>query len=313
MRRQNPTPAEHAIRPVSRVRLLSLKQQRILIAVIVLCTMAVTATGAFAAGRSQNRPETAAPVADRPSISAFENRIAARDTAAVELEKVNLIAQLNEQKALNEQLNGTIEVKEKKMDSLEDTILKSLLANLEQKSVSRSGATLENYIKEARNLVDLSRKLQKFKKSANAGTIDLTAYEEKIQRRLAYLPTLKPIPGALDGYGWRIHPIHRYRQFHAAVDMGAPTGTPIKAAAAGRVIEAGYQSSSGNYIKISHGNGFVTAYLHCSKLNVKEGATVSKGQVIGLVGSTGTSTTPHLHFAITLNGEPFNPASIIME
>ena len=320
MRRQNSSSAAHAIRPVPRVRLLSARHQRLLITALIILTMGITATGAFAAGRSQIQTEVVKPVADRSSITAFENRVAARDIAAVELEKVNLVTQLSQQKNLNEQLSGmneqlsgSIEVKEKTMDTLEDTILKSLLANLDQKSVSRSGATLANYIKEARNLVDLSRKLQRFKKTANASAIDLTAYEDKIRRRLANLPTLKPIPGVVDGYGWRIHPIFHYRQFHAAADMGAPKGTPIKAAAAGRVIAAGYSSSSGNYIKISHGNGFVTSYLHCSKLNVQSGATVSKGQVIGLVGSTGNSTEPHLHFAIELNGEPLNPASIIME
>lgn len=326
MRRQATTPKAHAIRPVYRIRLMPVRQQRMLLAVLVLFTMAITATGAFAAGRIQPQPEPQA-VADRSSITAFENRITARDNAAIELEKVNLVSQLNQQRAINELLSETIAdkeksiaakdqtivAKEKSMDTLEDTILKSLLANLEEKTLSRGSATLDSFIREARSLVDLSKKLKRFKNSKEAAAIDLSAYEREIAGRLSRLPTLKPISGGLDGYGWRIHPIFRYRQFHGAVDMGAPTGTPIKAAAAGRIIEAGYSSSAGNFVKISHGNGFVTAYLHCSKLNVQTGMNVSKGQVVGLVGNTGNSTKPHLHFAIELDGEPLNPASIIME
>lgn len=119
------------------------------------------------------------------------------------------------------------------MDSLEDTILNSLLANLDEKTVSRSGDSLNKKIEEARNLTDLSKKLKKFKSTPEAERIDLTEYEAKINSRLAKLPTLKPIAGKLEGYGPRTHPIFGYRHFHGAVDMGAPTGTPIKAAAAG--------------------------------------------------------------------------------
>ena len=94
--------------------------------------------------------------------------------------------------------------------------------------------------------------------------------------------------------------------------MGAKTGTSIKAAGGGKVIAASYDSRSGHYVKISHGNGFVSAYLHCSKLNVQVGQTVTKGQVVALVGNTGTSTAPHLHFSIEFHDEPINPARIIM-
>ncbi|MGI6297624.1 MAG: M23 family metallopeptidase [Saccharofermentanales bacterium] len=313
MRRQDTTCSDPVLRYVTTARLLIRKYQRPLIAVIILCTIALTASGAFAAGRSQSQADSTPAANDRSSLTAFENRVASRDNLALELEKINLVNQLNEQKALNEHLTGTIEVKEKAMDSLEDTILNSLLANLDEKTVSRSGDSLNKKIEEARNLTDLSKKLKKFKSTPEAERIDLTEYEAKINSRLAKLPTLKPIAGKLEGYGPRTHPIFGYRHFHGAVDMGAPTGTPIKAAAAGRIIAASRSSSAGNFVKISHSNGFVTSYLHCSKLNVNEGDTVNKGDVVGLVGNTGNSTKPHLHFSIEFNGEPLNPASIIME
>lgn len=311
MRRQRSTVSEPLIRPAGKIRTGHARRRKALLSIMIVLLLVASSTGGYVFG--SRAPKSEVPVMDRSSITAFESRLTEQENLCVEVEKLNLQAELNREKSLSEALAGTIEVKEKQMGSLEDTILKSLMANLSEKAISRSGATADNYIKEAKNLLDLSRKLSKFKKTAAASQVDLTSYEQALAKKLANLPTRKPIPGGLDGYGWRIHPIYRYRQFHGAADMGAPTGTQIKAAGGGRVIEAGYDSRSGNYIKISHGNGFTTAYLHCSKLFVKDGQTVTKGQVIAAVGSTGTSTTPHLHFAIEFKDEPLNPARIIME
>lgn len=269
-----------------------------------------TSVGGYALGAS--KPAQQEHSADLSSIAIFENRLAEQESLCSEVERLNVKARLDEQVALNEVLVGTMESHEQEMEDMESEILKSLMANLSEKTISRSGATADNYIQEAKNLTDLSRKLSRFKKTGNASQIDLTEYEKALQKRLANIPTFKPIPGRLNGYGWRIHPVYRYRQFHGAVDMPAKTGTPIKAAGGGRVIKSTYDSSSGYYVKISHGNGFVTTYMHCSKLNVKVGQTVTKGQVIALVGNTGTSTGPHLHFAIEFHDEPINPARIIM-
>jgi murein DD-endopeptidase MepM/ murein hydrolase activator NlpD len=310
MRRPQHT-AEPVSRPARRTKTGTANRRKVVSSVAIALLLVVSATGGFLVGA--NKPETVEPVRDRSSIAAFENRLTEQETLCVEIEKQNLRAELDREKSLSDALAGTIEVKDKEMGSLEDKILKALMANLSEKTISRSSTTLDSYVKEAKNLLDLSRKLAKFKKTATSSQVDLTTYEKSIQKKLAYLPTKKPIPGVLEGYGMRIHPIFGYRQFHEAVDMGAPRGTPIKAAGAGTVIEAGYSSTSGNYIKISHGNGFTTAYLHCSKLNVKAGQTVTKGQTIATVGNTGTSTTSHLHFAIELNNNSLNPARIIME
>ncbi len=112
-------------------------------------------------------------------------------------------------------------------------------------------------------------------------------------------------------YGWRIHPIYGTEKYHSGIDFGAPTGQPIKAAYKGEVVISEYSSSAGNYIMINHGNGLATVYMHCSKLNVSVGQIVEKGDIIGLVGSTGNSTGPHLHFSVRLNGEYVDPGPYI--
>ena len=119
-----------------------------------------------------------------------------------------------------------------------------------------------------------------------------------------------PCPGykrISDEYGNRMHPILGVQKFHNGLDMAAPSGTPILAAYDGDVVAAAYSSSMGNYIMINHGSGLYTIYMHCSALYVSKGQTVSKGQNIAAVGSTGRSTGPHLHFSVRLNGSYTSP------
>lgn len=119
-----------------------------------------------------------------------------------------------------------------------------------------------------------------------------------------------PCPGykrISDEYGNRIHPILGTQQFHNGLDMAAPSGTAILAAYDGDVVAAAYSGSMGNYIMIDHGSGLYTIYMHCSALYVSKGQSVSKGQNIAAVGSTGRSTGPHLHFSVRLNGNYVSP------
>lgn len=121
-----------------------------------------------------------------------------------------------------------------------------------------------------------------------------------------------PLPGyttTSSAYGWRTHPIFGTRKFHAGEDIPAPTGTAIIAAQSGTVTTAGWVSGYGNYTVISHGNGVMTAYGHQSAIYVSVGQTVSAGETIGAVGSTGNSTGPHLHFEVYVNGSTQNPMS----
>jgi murein DD-endopeptidase MepM/ murein hydrolase activator NlpD len=99
----------------------------------------------------------------------------------------------------------------------------------------------------------------------------------------------------------------RWGSLHPGIDIGAGTGTPINAAASGRVIVAGYSGGYGNLTVIDHGNGIATAYAHQSSLAASAGQQVGQGQVIGYVGSTGFSTGPHLHFEVRVNGSPVDP------
>lgn len=118
-----------------------------------------------------------------------------------------------------------------------------------------------------------------------------------------------PVPGhynVTSGFGWRTHPLFKVQRLHNGIDIGAPTGTPIIAAYDGEVVVATYQAAAGNYIMINHGSNLYTVYMHLSKFNVKVGQSVKQGDTIGLVGSTGNSTGPHLHFSVRLNGEYVN-------
>ena len=112
-------------------------------------------------------------------------------------------------------------------------------------------------------------------------------------------------------FGWRIHPVHKDYRFHYGVDLGAPKNTPIYASRGGKITLATYSSSAGYYVKIDHGDGFGSVYMHMTRYVVKKGDKVEQGELIGYVGSTGTSTGNHLHFGITYKGEYVNPAKYI--
>lgn len=108
-------------------------------------------------------------------------------------------------------------------------------------------------------------------------------------------------------YGWRTHPIFGTRRFHAGIDIGAGYGAAIYAARDGVVHTSGVMSGYGNTVVIDHGGGTATLYAHQSSLSVSAGQSVSRGDVIGYVGSTGYSTGPHLHFEVRVNGSPTDP------
>ncbi len=117
-----------------------------------------------------------------------------------------------------------------------------------------------------------------------------------------------PTAGSIgSGFGYRIHPISGVRKLHAGVDIGAPTGQAIHAAESGTVVSAGWRGGYGNCVVINHGGGIATLYAHQSSMAVSSGQSVSRGQVIGYVGSTGYSTGPHLHFEVRVNGTPVDP------
>ena len=126
----------------------------------------------------------------------------------------------------------------------------------------------------------------------------------------------RPVAGKITSpYGSRIHPIFKRRIFHSGIDIGAPYGTPIRAANNGRVIFVGWYSGYGKVIIIDHGliGGVptTTLYAHMSATIARQGSSVSKGQVIGRVGTTGYATGPHLHFEVRQKGNPTNPLNFV--
>jgi murein DD-endopeptidase MepM/ murein hydrolase activator NlpD len=110
-----------------------------------------------------------------------------------------------------------------------------------------------------------------------------------------------------DLFGWRVHPIYKTRRFHSGMDLAASTGTPVKAAADGRVLLAGWVKGYGNTVIIDHGGGLSTLYGHNSSITTKAGKMVLQGDIIAKVGSTGVSTGPHLHFEVRQDGTPQDP------
>ncbi|MBI1384184.1 MAG: peptidoglycan DD-metalloendopeptidase family protein [Rhizobiales bacterium] len=145
------------------------------------------------------------------------------------------------------------------------------------------------------------------------GSIDF--YDESGNSAKRFL-LLRPVRGNdvrfTSGFGYRMHPIHRRRLMHTGVDWAAPPGTPILAAGNGIVEESGWKGGYGNYVRIRHANGYQTSYSHMSRIEgwVKKGVKVRIGQVIGAVGSTGSSTGPHLHYEVLVNNSHVDPMSI---
>jgi murein DD-endopeptidase MepM/ murein hydrolase activator NlpD len=133
------------------------------------------------------------------------------------------------------------------------------------------------------------------------------------QVRTALLPQNTPVSEGFvgSGFGSRLDPFSGQMVMHSGLDFAAPPGTPILAAAGGVVSSAEYHPAYGNMVLIDHGNGLQTLYAHASRLDVRQGEIVRKGQPLGRVGATGRSTGPHLHFEVHLNGVPQNPSRFL--
>ena len=141
----------------------------------------------------------------------------------------------------------------------------------------------------------------------------LIKLSENREELLESIPAIQPVRNSdlkrvASGYGYRIHPIYKVRKMHWGMDFSAPTGTEIFATGNGKVIDVKQKYNGyGYYVHIQHGFGYETLYAHMSKILVKQGQIVKRGEVIGLVGSTGTSVAPHLHYEVLKDGEKVNP------
>ncbi len=131
--------------------------------------------------------------------------------------------------------------------------------------------------------------------------------------QLENTPSIAPARGQLSsGFGWRLHPILGVYMMHEGQDITASIGTPVMATAMGKVVEREYSSSFGNYVVVAHGGGIRTLYAHLSAFKCELGQKIRRGQVIGLLGNTGRSTGPHVHYEVHLGERPVDPMTWIL-
>jgi murein DD-endopeptidase MepM/ murein hydrolase activator NlpD len=156
----------------------------------------------------------------------------------------------------------------------------------------------------------LERRARLLSESLAEASDSLTAHNELLQST----PSILPAAGVLSSRfsASRVHPIYHEALPHEGIDISAPFGTPILAAAKGVVTFAGWMAGLGNMVEIDHGFGYVTRYGHASKLLVRKGQEVSRGEVIGQVGSTGISTSSHLHYEVRVDGKPVDPLNYVI-
>ena len=237
------------------------------------------------------------------TVTAEENR---RSTEFVR-ENLNVMAvklgemqaQLTRLDTLGERLAGFAGVKPQDLKAVEKASVRD----------GRGGALIQPTDATS---TDLQRALAALERQVEVKTdtlslIESQLLEDRIKKSL--LPTTLPIDAqwSASAFGWRFDPFTGSRAMHEGVDFVAPTGTAIKAAAAGFVIASEYHPQYGHMIEIDHGKDLVTRYAHASKRLVKTGMFVKRGQRIADVGSTGRSTGPHLHFEVRVHGIAQNP------
>ena len=169
--------------------------------------------------------------------------------------------------------------------------------------------------KQAEALKEMSEELTQLKGAASrqeASLQMLIDYFEDKRSLFASTPSVWPVRGWVTSrFGTRTSPFSGILKFHEGLDIAAQTGTPVVSSADGVVVKASFGTGYGNMVEISHGYGIKTIYAHNSRLNVKAGQRVRRGDVIAYAGDSGSSTGPHLHYEVRLNGLPVNPAKYL--
>ena len=166
-------------------------------------------------------------------------------------------------------------------------------------------------------VIETTERLDKITKRI---VVQSKSYDEVVElaknkeEMLASVPAIQPISNkdlkrVASGWGWRFHPVYKIRKFHYGIDFTSPTGTEIYATGDGVVtnIKNSGRRGYGKHVRVDHGFGYETLYAHMSKFNVKKGDKVKRGDVIGYVGNTGTSTGPHLHYEVWKEGKKVDP------
>lgn len=216
---------------------------------------------------------------------------------------------------------GELQARMMRLDAQSERLAK-IAGEKDNKTTSKSSANTDKLLPANRGgpLVharpmtepDLQAAILELTKAVDARDDSLSSIEAKVLQQSVLkdmLPNSSPISAAFNSssYGWRIDPFNGSKAFHEGLDFTANTGTLIRAAADGIVSATDGGGAYGNLVKIEHGSGLETRYAHTSKMLVKVGERVTKGQVVAEVGSTGRSTGPHLHYEIRLNGASLDP------
>ena len=214
-------------------------------------------------------------------------------------EEVKTLLAEKEQTLLTQRQEADQLLKQLKAET--DKLTEEYLANEEAEAAARAEAMKKQAEYEAQLSKEQAAALAQQNKNNIAGTGSMVGGSSGFTKPLGIGLTVT------SAYGWRTHPTMGDRRFHTGVDFAAPQGSPIYAIASGTVTSAYYNTANGYMVSIAHGNGYGSLYAHMTHYVVSAGDSVSQGQVIGYVGSTGWSTGPHLHFEIHVNGSSVNP------
>ncbi len=237
---------------------------------------------------------------------------------ALRIENSQLLAQYN---VVSHQLDEALEVMEdlqQRDDNLYRVILQTDPISTHVRQAGYGGTNRYEHLEDMVNadlVIETTSKLDKLKRQLY---IQSKSYDEVValckqnDERLQCIPAIQPVSNkdlkyTASGYGRRIDPIYKTVKFHHGMDFSANTGTPVYATGNATVVKQGWQSGYGLTIELDHGFGYQTVYAHLSKINVRKGQKVKRGEIIGLVGSTGKSTGPHLHYEVINKGRKVNP------
>ncbi|TAK43016.1 MAG: M23 family metallopeptidase [Saprospiraceae bacterium] len=205
------------------------------------------------------------------------------------------------------------------MDPIDDAVWEGGVGGHERYAKNK------NYRNSGELMTQIHQKVDKLKRQMVLQSESLDDIEKMAKNKeamFASIPSIKPVRSdklnrgvtLLSGFGYRLHPIHKVVKMHAGIDFASPRGTSIQAAGDGVVVSVDRKKSGyGLHVVIRHGYGYETLYGHMSSASVRVGQKVKKGQPIGKVGSSGTSTAPHCHYEVHYRGRPVNPIDFVLD
>ena len=212
---------------------------------------------------------------------------------------------------------GELQAQVLQLDSLGDRLSNVAGIKRESAKAEKSGQG-GPFIPAPMTAGELQREIERLAQTIDSKTDELillesSFLEKRVKERL--LPTTLPVKVAMLGspYGHRADPIAGIRAMHEGIDFNAESGTPVVVAADGVVLGAAYHNEFGNLVEVDHGDGLLSRYAHLSRMNVKVGQMLRRGELIGAVGSTGRSTGSHLHFEVRMFGVAQNPALFLQK